>query len=405
MSRPLHIVQLANFYGPGSGGLRTAIDRLAAGYCERGHRVTTIVPSEFDGRFVVGERTTVGIASPVAPLLGGGYRLAIDRTAVAEQLAADPPDVIELSDKTTLTASIRRDPIRATPVVLFSHERLDAVIARAVGTTWFDPLVDRYNRRLARRVDTIVCASRYAATEFERIDVEVSQVPLGVDLATFRPDHSSQPTTSPGTPLRLIAVVRLSPEKDPWLLVETSRRLFADGVDHELVVHGDGPLRERLVRMSTGLPIRFGGFVEDRRRLAADMASADVGIAPGPLETFGLAALELLASGTPVVVPSSGALAEIADGRVAVAADRTPESFAAAIRTLASRNRGDLSDAARSLACRFSWDRTISSMLGIHTDATLGRTGISARTCSPHRGSSRSARAGSDPVRPSTGAA
>lgn len=40
----LHIVQLANFYGPRSGGLRTALHHLGAGYVASGHRVTLVVP-------------------------------------------------------------------------------------------------------------------------------------------------------------------------------------------------------------------------------------------------------------------------------------------------------------------------------------------------------------------------
>ena len=38
----MRIVQLANFYGPRSGGLRTALNHLGAGYQERGHEVVLI---------------------------------------------------------------------------------------------------------------------------------------------------------------------------------------------------------------------------------------------------------------------------------------------------------------------------------------------------------------------------
>ena len=48
--------------------------------------------------------------------------------------------------------------------------------------------------------------------------------------------------------------------------------------------------------------MRFVGYLDDRHRLAAILACADVAIAPGPVETFRLAALEALASGTPAVV-------------------------------------------------------------------------------------------------------
>ena len=40
----MRVVQVANFYGPRSGGLRTAVDRLGAEYCANGHEVFLIVP-------------------------------------------------------------------------------------------------------------------------------------------------------------------------------------------------------------------------------------------------------------------------------------------------------------------------------------------------------------------------
>lgn len=389
MSRPLHIVQLANFYGPRSGGLRTAIDRLASGYVDAGHRVTTIVPGDRDERSGTGTRTVVRIKSPIAPFLGGGYRLTVNRSVVAEILAADLPDVIELSDKTTLATSVNRDPVRHTPVVLVSHERLDALVGRALRSHAALPLVDRHNRRLAQRMSAVVCASRYAAAEFDRIGVATESVPLGVDLTSFRPvvGHRNART-------RIVAVVRLSPEKQPRILVDTSRRLIDSGFDHELVVYGDGPCRSALERRSRGLPIRFEGFVADRSRLAYSMATADVGIAPGPFETFGLAALELLASGTPVVVPDCGALAEIADGTSALAVRRTPADFADAVRILAARDRAASGRLARRRAEDYGWERSVERMLAIfgrvteldpYGDRGVATTGLAAATQRLHR--------------------
>lgn len=40
----MRLVQLANFYGPRSGGLRTALHHLGAGYTARGHEVVLVVP-------------------------------------------------------------------------------------------------------------------------------------------------------------------------------------------------------------------------------------------------------------------------------------------------------------------------------------------------------------------------
>ncbi len=71
-----------------------------------------------------------------------------------------------------------------------------------------------------------------------------------------------------------------------------------------LVVAGDGPLRRPLQASAARLPVRFLGHVASRESLAKLLATADVVIAPSPAETFGLSALEALASGTPVVVSS-----------------------------------------------------------------------------------------------------
>ncbi|MFP5488616.1 MAG: glycosyltransferase [Acidimicrobiia bacterium] len=356
----MHIVQLANFYGPRSGGLRTAVDQLAARYGDRGHRVTTIVPAPTSGVRSEGTRTIVSVRAPIAPFLGGDYRLILDRATVDDVIRRCAPDVIELSDKTTLVAPAARARRTGARVVLVSHERLDQVIARTTGCRAASRFVHRHNRRLLDRVDDVVCASRFAADELARHGRPIHHVPLGVELDRFVPGR---------TPLRarprIVVAVRLSPEKSPGLLVDTSRALLEQGCDHEMVVYGDGPLRPRLERAARGLPVRFAGFLADRRALAGEMASADVGIAPGPLETFGLAALELLASGTPVVVPREGALAEIADGSAAVAADRTPTEFARAVGSLLGGERDARRRAARSLAEAYTWDRTADAMLAI----------------------------------------
>lgn len=356
----MHIVQLANFYGPRSGGLRTAVDRLAGGYCTDGHRVTTIVPDAEDREIRDGDRTVVTVRAPIAPLLGGDYRMIVDRRAVDEIIDRVAPDVIELSDKTTLVGPAVRRRRYGTPIVMFSHERLDEVTIRATRVRSTGRLVDRYNRRLAGRVDAIVCASRYAAHEFAHHVEAIDHLPLGVDLVRFRPRTVPERRVP-----RIVVAVRLSPEKGPELLLDTSRALLEAGCDHEMVVYGDGPLRTRLVDRSTGLPIRFAGFVADRQALATEMATADLGIAPGPLETFGLAALELLASGTPVVVPDRGALAEIADGRCAVAVERTGPAFASAAATLMAGDRRRQQAAARTLAERYDWQHTIDGMLRV----------------------------------------
>ena len=72
----------------------------------------------------------------------------------------------------------------------------------------------------------------------------------------------------------------------------------------------------------------FTGFIESRNAVATLLATADVALAPGPHETFGLAALEALACGTPAVVSRTSALTEILTSDSGACADNDPRAIA-----------------------------------------------------------------------------
>src|ERR1700722_1061080 len=70
----MRVVQVANFYGPRSGGLRTAVDRLGAEYCATGHEVFLVVP----GRYAERTQMPTGVVRITLPArlipFTGGYR-------------------------------------------------------------------------------------------------------------------------------------------------------------------------------------------------------------------------------------------------------------------------------------------------------------------------------------------
>lgn len=358
----MHILQLANFYGPRSGGLRTAVDELANRYAGAGHSCSLIIPDDHDGVRVTSGRTVVAVRSPLVPGTGG-YRAIVDRRAVRHAIESLRPDVIELSDKTTLVAPAARARHTGTPVVLISHERLDAVVGQFIGGWIASRAFSAFNARLLRKVDAVVCASSFAAAEFNRADAAVlpHQIPLGVDLDLFRPMTSARS----GSRRHIAAVVRLSPEKRPDVLIATSRCLAERGVDHLLTIYGDGGLRARLERSAGDLPVRFAGHLSDRFELAQAMARADVAIAPGPHETFGLAALEFLAAGTPVVVSKHGALSEVVTPDTGSAVELTGEAYAIAVERLLAGDRERQRTACRARAERFGWDHTAAEYLDL----------------------------------------
>ena len=88
-------------------------------------------------------------------------------------------------------------------------------------------------------------------------------------------------------------------------------------------------------------------------------------LAPGPHETFGLAALESLAAGTPVVASRSSALADLVTTGCGVAAADDPVAIAAAVADVARLPLADRRRAARARAEQFGWPAAVDGMLAV----------------------------------------
>lgn len=96
---------------------------------------------------------------------------------------------------------------------------------------------------------------------------------------------------------------RLIKRKNPKLLIDACRLLYASGISLRIVIAGSGP-EEMALRQNaadSGLDVEFIGF-QNQSALPELYASADVTVMPSEWETWGLVANESLASGTPVVV-------------------------------------------------------------------------------------------------------
>jgi alpha-1,6-mannosyltransferase len=362
----MRIAQLANFYGPCSGGLRTALHHLGAGYAAHGHEVILIVPGgrHADEPMPSGVRR---ITLPAPKIPGtGGYR-ALDPVRVKALLAKLNPERLEVSDRLTLRGMGNWARTRGIPSLVISHERLDRLLEQfLLPEALARRVADLANARMAASYDTVVCTTAFAREEFDRIGApNVRQVPLGVDLATFTParqDDDLRHTLANGADTLIVHCGRLSPEKR----VERSIDALAELRRTRLVIAGDGPRMSALRRRAAGLPVTFLGFLDSRTELARLLATADVSLAPGPHETFGLAALEALASGTPVVVSGSSALREIVrDDCGAAVADDAGE-FARAVERMLEIPEPIRRTAARARAEQFDWSTSVRSMLAAH---------------------------------------
>lgn len=366
----MRLVQLANFYGPRSGGLRTALHHLGAGYTARGHEVVLVVPGPRaqDTVLASGVRR-ITVPAPRIPGTGG-YRL-VDPWRVTHLLGRLRPDAIEVSDRVTLRSLGTWAARRGVPSVVVSHERLDRLLGQVLPRGVAVSLANTANAAMARHYDTVVCTTGFAREEFDRIGApNVLQVPLGVDLDAFHPrlrDADLRARLAGGAETLLVHCGRLSPEKQVERSIDTVAALHAQGVRARLVVAGDGPRRAALQRRARGLPVAFLGFVGDRARVARLLAAADVSLAPGPHETFGLAALEALAVGTPVVASASSALRDVVDAGCGAVVPDDAMAFAGAVQELAARPELVRRRAARHRAERYGWPSSVAGMLAAHT--------------------------------------
>ena len=393
----LRIAQLANFVGPTSGGMRTAIEHVGQGYVEAGAERIVITPGEKDS---VAETEFGTIVRVKAPKVSGGYRLITTPWTVIDVLKRFRPTTVEISDKSTLLPVARWARRNDIGTVLFSHERLDAMLALGAarpgqlgGNDVLRPgrmLGDRQLRwgadgvkysqlgvvatvsalykLLGRTYDAVVVTSRYAAAEFDEVTTPLVRIPLGVDLDTFHPSLGSP--VDDGV-LKLVHAGRLSREKSPHLAVATAAELHRRGVNVRMDVYGTGPHLDELVEIAGDAPVTFHGYVDGRRTLARHLAEADIALSVCPGETFGLAVLEALAAGTPVVTANTGGARELVDDTCARWAPANPTDLADAVLALATLP--GRRPAARHRAELYDWQTCINRMLALHHRLTQAR--------------------------------
>ncbi|UJH70923.1 glycosyltransferase [Ornithinimicrobium sp. INDO-MA30-4] len=183
----MHIVRIANFVSPTSGGIKTALREWGQVYRARGHQVSLVIPGpgEPESEEPQGKIYRVG----ALPVGSSGYSLIWKRSEITALLDRLQPDSIEVSDRSTLRwtgAWARKNGVGS---IMISHENLTGIMDRRtpVPAKPAHFLANVVNGRSAKAYDMIVAPSEYSAQEFHRMGVPAEVVPLGVDLETFAP--------------------------------------------------------------------------------------------------------------------------------------------------------------------------------------------------------------------------
>lgn len=260
--------------------------------------------------------------------------------------------------------------------------------------------------RIMRDADAIV-----AATPLDRAQMvwhygaesdAIQVVPAGVDLRRFQPRDSAAARAAlgfPAPPHRIILLVgRIEALKGIDALIEATALLAQHhpemrGALTTLVV-GGGAEGERArwnteqrrlddLRHTLGVAdlVRFAG-AQPQDRLPLYYAAADIVTMPSHYESFGMAALEGLACGRPVVATSAGGPAYIVEDHVSglLTPPNEPAALAARLERLLldDQERAFMGEAAHQRAQRFGWDSIACDILNIYRDV-LRRSSSRAR--------------------------
>jgi D-inositol-3-phosphate glycosyltransferase len=185
------------------------------------------------------------------------------------------------------------------------------------------PVRLREEARVVAAADRIVAASlaerehltRRAGARADRVVV----IPCGVDTELFMPGDPEQARATLGLPSGplVLYVGRLAPIKGLETLLDAIALLATQGREVRLVVVGgeadepagghEADLRARIERLGIGGRVGFAG-AQPQKTLQQHYVAADVTVLPSHYESFGMAAMEAMACGSPVVASRVGGL-------------------------------------------------------------------------------------------------
>ena len=289
--------------------------------------------------------------------------------------------------------------------ILHSHYWLSGVAAMQLAQCWDVPHITMFHtlahlkrlanpnavepfirlvmeRRLILQADSII-----ASTNDERMQIirhcgatpgQVRVIPCGVDLKRFMPQDQQQAREKLGLKQHqpvLLFVGRLDPFKGPDLLLRAAAMMEEEA---QVVIVGGKitgdkeveQLRKLAAQLKINSRVLFTG-AQPQHELSTIYSAADVTVIPSYHESFGLAAVESLACGTPVVATRAGGLTTVVHhGETGYLVPRCPGFFAERLDTLLQNP--DLLErmrlAARPSILQFSWKNVASQMQDVYQD-------------------------------------
>lgn len=300
----MRVAIVTESFTPDVNGVANSVLRVCEHLVARGHEPMVIAPQPATSRRRVSGplpypvRRVASVGMPGYP----GFRLGLPGRQLMAALREHKPDVVHLASPFVLGAWGAEAAAKLDVPVVAVYQTDVPGYARAYRMPYAEPAAWWWLRRAhARAARTLAPSTSTAATLLGQGIRDVWLWRRGVDTTLFHPekrDDAVRRALAPTGHTVVGYVGRLAAEKRVELLALTA---LHPGI--QVVIVGDGPARNRLQRAMPS-----AAFVGERHghQLARLYASLDIFVHSGPLETFGQAIQEAMASGVPVVAPAAG---------------------------------------------------------------------------------------------------
>lgn len=403
-------IALITAHNPLQAGQLAQPASLAKALAGRGHRVTMYARQQSTrstgttilGRGVSVELVTAGPARPV-PADEAAQHMPAVAAYLADRWRARPPDVVHAFSWLAGLAAVGAARGTGIPVLL-TFESLAAAERRHAADSECSSARLRLEDCLGHAADAVLASSCDEADELARRGVPKSAirvVPCGIDTELFSPVGA---TATRGNRFRLVASASSGQPRG----LSTVVRALTQLPDTELLIVGGPTARQvpragawrELARLATAAGVRsritFAGE-QPEPELAAMLRSADLMVGGPRYEPTGIAALQAMACGLPVVMPAVGALRDaVIDGVTGlVVAPDNPAMLVHRIRALQAKpvqrealgiaavdrvkSRYDLSRIGRETVAAYEWCVRRDTAYGAEADEELA-AGVDADT-------------------------
>jgi glycosyltransferase involved in cell wall biosynthesis len=365
-SAPLTVAIFSSSLGLIRGGLETLAGHFASGLAERGHRVT-VVAGAFPGYQPPPDFLRLPVRRLVVPCLPLSLRLL-------RPLAQRRPALLLKLQSLFFTYSFRMRPavrrLLATADVSLTFLEVETVLISRLrarqgqaNVSYFPGVIDlRWLRRDQSQVRVAISHTiADSVRSLAGLDID-GVVPPGIPSSWLEEDRDVAPQGR-----RCLFLGRLEANKGVLDLPAIARKLSQQLPDVVLRLAGDGPLRSVLIRAAAeaGLDRHFhllAALSQDGVR--QELLQADLFLFPSRYESFGIAVLEAMASGVPVVASDLAAIREVAGDSARLLPPGDIGQWVTAVVALLNdqQRRQQMVRAGRQRARQFTWERSVEAL-------------------------------------------